>query len=101
MTRIDPSLEADMIEWRHQLHRYPEFGFEEFRTSDFIAEKLEAMGIEVTRNIGQTGLLGILKMGSSSRSIGLRADMDALQINEKNDFEYRSRNDGFMHACGH
>lgn len=101
MTVLDNVLEAQMIEWRHDLHRHPEFGFEENRTSDFIADKLNSFGIDVVRNIGQTGLIGILKKGSSERSIGLRADMDALQILEANTFDYKSCNDGLMHACGH
>ena len=90
-----------MIEWRHDLHRYPESGFEENRTSDFIADKLKDFGIEVVRNIGKTGLVGILLRGNSERSIGLRADMDGLQIQEQNSFDYRSCHDGLMHACGH
>ena len=90
-----------MIEWRHELHRYPEFGFEENRTSDFIAEKLQSFGIEVVRNIGATGLVVILQNGQGEKSIGLRADMDALKIQELNSFDYRSRHDGLMHACGH
>ena len=90
-----------MIEWRHDLHRHPEFGFEENRTSDTIAEKLESFGIEVVRNIGQTGLIDILKKGTSESSIGLRADMDTLKIHEQNEFDHRSRHDGLMHACGH
>lgn len=101
MDKLNPTLETEMIEWRHDLHRYPEFGFEENRTSDFIAEQLQSFSIEVVRNIGQTGLIGILKKGNSERSIGLRADMDALKINEKNTFDYKSCNDGLMHACGH
>jgi len=90
-----------MIEWRHDLHKYPEFGFEENRSSDLIAAKLQDFGIEVVRNIGKTGLIGILKKGSSERSIGLRADMDGLMIQEQNSFEHRSCHDGIMHACGH
>lgn len=101
MSTLDPALESQMIEWRHELHRYPEFGFEEERTSDFIAEKLSGFGIEVVRGIGKTGLVGILSKGNSSGSIGLRADMDALRIQETNEFDYKSRNDGLMHACGH
>ena len=101
MSLLNEDFETQLIEWRHDLHRYPEFGFEENRTSDFIADKLTSLGIEVVRNIGQTGLIGILKKGSSERSIGLRADMDALQINEANNFDYKSCNDGLMHACGH
>ncbi|MDH5354824.1 MAG: M20 family metallopeptidase [Gammaproteobacteria bacterium] len=101
MHKLNPALEAEMIEWRHDLHRYPEFGFEENRTSDFIASRLQDFGIEVVRHIGQTGLVGILKKGNSERSIGLRADMDALKVNEQNTFDYKSCNDGLMHACGH
>ena len=90
-----------MIEWRHDLHKHPEFGFEEKRSSDFIADKLQDFGIQVVRNIGKTGLIGILQKGNSERSIGLRADMDGLKIQEQNSFEYRSCHDGLMHACGH
>jgi len=101
MSTLAQTLEAELIEWRHDIHRHPEFGFEEKRTSDFVAEKLTSFGIEVVCNIGKTGLVGILSKGSSDRSIGLRADMDALQIHEENSFDYRSCNDGLMHACGH
>jgi len=86
MKNIDTLLESEMIEWRHDLHRHPEFGFEENRTSDFIADKLLGFGIEVIRNIGQTGLVGILSKGNTKTIICLRADMNALQIQEKNTF---------------
>jgi len=99
--KLDPALETQMIEWRHDLHKYPEFGFEEKRSSDLIAAKLQDFGIEVVRNIGKTGLVGILQKGNSERSIGLRADMDGLKIQEQNSFDYRSCHDGLMHACGH
>jgi hippurate hydrolase len=101
MIKLDSALQAQMIDWRHELHRYPEFGFEENRTSDFIAEKLKEFDLEVVRNIGNTGLVGILQKGNGERSIGLRADMDALKIQEQNSFDHRSRHDGLMHACGH
>lgn len=101
MIQAEQSLEALMIEWRHQLHQHPELGFEEFYSSEYIATKLESFGIEVVRNIGKTGLIGILTKGNSEQSIGLRADMDALQIHEQNSFDYRSQNEGRMHACGH
>jgi amidohydrolase len=101
MKKLDTALEQQMIEWRHDLHRHPEFGFEENRTSDFIAGKLLGFGIEVIRNIGQTGLLGVLNKGNNKASMGLRADMDALKIQENNSFDHRSRHDGLMHACGH
>ena len=97
----DPAWVKDMIEWRHAMHRHPEFGFEEDWTSDFIADRLNEFGIEVIRHIGKTGLVGILQKGSHQRSIGLRADMDALKIQEQNEFDHCSRQDGLMHACGH
>jgi len=90
-----------LIDWRHDIHAHPELGFEEKRTSDFVAEKLASFGCEVHRGIGKTGVVGRLKLGSASRSIGLRADMDALPIHETNTFAYRSQHDGRMHACGH
>lgn len=101
MNHITAELEAEIKRWRQDIHRHPEFGFEELRTADFIAEKLTSFGIEVTRNIGKTGVVGVLKSGCSQRSIGLRADMDALQIQELNEFSHRSCHDGLMHACGH
>lgn len=92
----------DMTEWRHALHAHPEICFEEVWTGDFIAEKLSSFGIEVSRGLGKTGIVGMLKgQGSSSRAIGLRADMDALPMPEENHFEHRSQIDGNMHACGH
>ncbi|MGH1542900.1 MAG: M20 aminoacylase family protein [Arenicella sp.] len=101
MSVINTNLINQMTEWRHHIHSFPECGFEVENTSDFIARKLEGFGIEVVRNIGQTGLVGILKNGTGSASIGLRADMDALHIHEQNTFSHRSKNDGKMHACGH
>ena len=92
----------DMTEWRHALHAHPEICFEEVWTGDFIAEKLRSFGIEVTRGLGKTGVIGMLKgQGNSPRAIGLRADMDALPMPEENQFEHRSQIDGKMHACGH
>jgi amidohydrolase len=93
--------EGDLVAWRRDIHAHPELGFEESRTADLVAEKLAAFGIAVHRDIGKTGIVGVLKAGTSPRTIGLRADMDALPIEEENDFEYRSRNKGRMHACGH
>jgi amidohydrolase len=91
----------DLTRWRRDIHAHPELGFEEQRTSDLVAAKLAEFGCEVYRGIGKTGVVGRLRVGSSPRSVGLRADMDALPIQEANDFDYRSRNDGRMHACGH
>ncbi|WP_163920926.1 M20 aminoacylase family protein [Photobacterium sp. Alg240-V54] len=95
------TINTKVIEWRHHIHQHPEFGFEEEMTSAMVAEKLEEFGLEVHRNIGKTGVVGILKCGDSERSIGLRADMDALHICEKNTFAHCSVHDGVMHACGH
>tara|TARA_Y100001970_G_scaffold277140_1_gene380886 strand:+ start:669 stop:1802 length:1134 start_codon:yes stop_codon:yes gene_type:complete len=90
-----------MIEWRRDLHLNPELGFNEFRTSSKIAELLKNFGIKVHQGIGGTGLVGTLENGKAKRCIGLRADMDALPIKETGNCQYRSQNDGAMHACGH
>jgi len=90
-----------MTEWRRDLHANPELGFEEHRTSDSVAAKLTEWGIEVTRGIAGTGLVGTLRQGDSGRAIGLRADMDCLPMTEDNEFEHRSTAPGRMHACGH
>ena len=91
----------ELTSWRRDFHAHPELCYQENRTSDLVAERLEALGIAVTRGIAQTGLVGTLKAGTGNRAIGLRADMDALPLSEKNDFAHRSRHDGRMHACGH
>ncbi len=95
------SLVQKVIKWRHYLHQNPEFGFEETKTAAFIAKKLTEFGLEVHENIGKTGVVGILRNGTSLQSIGLRADIDALKIEEKNAFSHTSNNQGLMHACGH
>lgn len=87
--------------WRHDFHTHPELGFDEVRTAARVAELLEGWGIEVHRNIGRTGVVGVLRRGAGSASIGLRADMDALPITELNSFAHASRHAGVMHACGH
>ena len=92
---------ADMTAWRRDLHAHPELAFEEHRTSDLVADKLASWGIAVTRGIAGTGLVGSLRAGTSDRSIGIRADMDALPMTEVNGFAYRSQSPGRMHACGH
>ena len=94
-------MELQLSEWRQDLHAHPELGFEEHRTSDFVASKLEEFGVEVYREIGKTGIVGVLRQGNETRSIGLRADMDALPISETNEVSHRSKNPGKMHACGH
>jgi hippurate hydrolase len=92
---------AEIQRIRRDLHAHPELRFEEERTADIVASRLAAWGIEVTRGLGGTGVVGTLRNGSSSRSIGLRADMDALPITEANQFPHRSTHEGKMHACGH
>ncbi len=91
----------EMAEWRQDLHRHPELGFEEERTSGIVAAKLAAWGIEVHRGLAKTGVVGVLRNGNSGRSIGLRADMDALPMEEANAFAHRSTVPGKMHGCGH
>lgn len=86
---------------RHHLHQFPEIGLSEFKTSDYVAERLSAMGYEVTRGLAKTGVVATLKNGSSSRSIGIRADFDALPIHEETGLPYASQIPGMMHACGH
>ena len=94
-------LQEDMQTWRRDIHAHPEIAFEEHRTAQIVAEKLESFGIEVEIGIAGTGVVGTLKKGTGNRSIGLRADLDALLINEANEFEHKSKNPGKMHACGH
>ena len=93
--------QAELASWRRHLHAHPELGFEERRTADFVAAKLREFGLDVHVGIGGTGVVGVLRVGNETRAIGLRADMDALPIAERNVFDHRSRHDGVMHACGH
>lgn len=97
----DQALIEEVAAWRRHLHSLPETGFEEVRTSEFVAEKLTSFGIEIRRGLGGTGVVGTLRRGSANRAIGLRADMDALNILEANAFDHCSRVQGKMHACGH
>lgn len=99
--KISKEIIEQAITWRRQLHENPELGFQEHDTSAFVAEILEGLGIEVHRGLAQTGVVGVLKRGTSDRSIGLRADMDALPLEELGDSAHRSKNAGSMHACGH
>jgi len=94
-------LHTEMTAWRRDIHAHPELGFEEHRTSDFVYNQLKSFGIEAHRGIGKTGVVGVLKAGTSNRTVGLRADMDALPIQEANSFAWKSQNAGKMHACGH
>jgi hippurate hydrolase len=86
---------------RRDLHAHPELCFNEFRTADLVAAKLTEWGIPIHRGLGQTGVVGIIKSGTSERAIGLRADMDALPMTEANTFAHASTQPGKMHACGH
>ncbi len=92
---------GDMTRWRRDIHAHPETAFEEERTADVVADLLGEFGLEVHRGLAKTGVVGTLKAGNGKRRIGLRADLDALHIHEKNDFAHRSTHDGKMHACGH
>jgi amidohydrolase len=93
---------AEMAEWRHQIHARPETAFEEHKTAELVSRLLQSFGLSVDRGIARTGVIGTLK-GSvpSDRAIALRADMDALHIEEQNDFPHASQDRGRMHACGH
>jgi amidohydrolase len=91
------------VQTRRDIHAHPELRYEENRTAEIVAKQLQALGYEVRTGIGVTGVVGVLKgnKGNSARSIGLRADMDALPIQERNEFAHASRHPGKMHACGH
>jgi len=92
---------ASVAAMRRDIHAHPELCFDEKRTSDVIAKALTEWGIPIHRGLGRTGVVGIVKNGSSARAVGLRADMDALPMTERNTFAHASRNAGRMHACGH
>ena len=93
---------AEMAEWRHQIHAHPETAFEEHKTAELVSQLLRSFGISVDQGLARTGVIGTLK-GSvpGGQAIALRADMDALHIEEQNDFPHASHNRGRMHACGH
>ena len=103
MRLVEPILahQAELETIRRDIHAHPELCYEEQRTADVVASRLTEWGIPVVRGLGVTGVVGIIKSGSSDRAIGLRADMDALPMQELNTFEHASRHAGKMHACGH
>jgi hippurate hydrolase len=103
MKLVDPiiAFQSELQQIRRDLHAHPELCYEEQRTSDVVADKLSEWGIPVIRGMGITGVVGIIKNGHSKRAIGLRADMDALPMQETNTFAHASRHAGKMHACGH
>jgi amidohydrolase len=94
-------LHAEMRQWRRYLHQFPETAFEETATAEFIAGKLSGFGLDVHQGLGKTGVVATLSAGDGAGKIALRADMDALFIQERNTFDHKSRHDGKMHACGH
>ena len=94
-------IEEKLISWRHDIHKHPELSNREYRTSKVIAKHLKSLNIEVTENVAKTGVVGILNGDRPGKVVALRADMDALPIHERHDFDYKSINDGVMHACGH
>ena len=97
------NLSKEMVEWRQYLHTIPELGLKEFKTSEFISNKLKEWNISHECKIAETGIVATIKgkKGNSSKSIGLRADIDALPIDEKNEFNYKSKHKGISHKCGH
>ena len=103
MRLVEPilALQSELEAIRRDIHAHPELSYEEHRTADVVAARLTEWGIPVVRGLGVTGVVGIIKNGTSSRAIGLRADMDALPMQELNTFEHASRTPGKMHACGH
>lgn len=94
-------LAPEMTAWRQRIHAWPELGFEEERTSALVAEVLESLGLQVHRGLGGTGVVAVIDSGKPGMSIGLRADMDALPMDEESDLEYRSQRPGVAHTCGH
>lgn len=99
--KFTQSLKDEMQSWRHEIHRNPELDFEVQNTAKMVVSLLTEFGIEVHANVGKSGVVGVLKKGTSNRSIGIRADMDALKILEENTFDHCSTIPGKMHACGH
>ena len=94
------AFEADLVAWRRDLHAHPELAYREHRTAGLVAERLRGWGIDVDQGLAETGVVGTLSRGDGP-SVGLRADMDALPMEESNTFSHRSRHPGCMHACGH
>ncbi|MES2115118.1 MAG: M20 aminoacylase family protein [Pseudomonadota bacterium] len=103
MKLVEPimAFQSELQQIRRDLHAHPELCYEEQRTSDIVAAKLTEWGIPILRGLGRTGVVGIIKNGNSPRAVGLRADMDALPMQEINTFPHASRHPGKMHACGH
>ena len=94
-------LHNQLVDWRHELHMHPQISFEEEYASNKVVNLLKDFGIEVHEGIAKTGVVGVLKKGTSNKSIGIRADMDALPINEINTFSYKSTIENRMHAVSY
>lgn len=94
-------LQPELVQWRRRIHQYPELGFKEILTADFVQEKLRQWGIEHQSHIAHTGIVATIKSHHPGKVLGIRADMDALPIQEENQVPYCSQHDGIMHACGH
>ena len=101
MNSVTQTYEKEMIAWRHDFHAHPELNFDLNITSAKVAEILLSLGLDVYEGIGKKGIVAVLKNGDSSKSIGIRADMDALPVSEENNCTYKSTHEGKMHACGH
>ncbi|MEI7612107.1 MAG: M20 aminoacylase family protein [Betaproteobacteria bacterium] len=101
MSLFDIPFVSDMVAIRRDIHANPELAFNENRTAEIVARELASYGLEVHRGLAKTGVVGVLRKGGAGQSIGLRADLDALPLDEMNDFAHRSMNKGQMHACGH
>ena len=103
MKLIEPILEfhTELQQIRRTIHAHPELSYEEVQTSELVAKKLTEWGIPVIRGLGLTGVVGVIKNGTSKRAVGLRADMDDLPVQESNTFPHHSQHEGKMHACGH
>lgn len=99
MLKQSNAITEELIEWRRDFHQHPELGFDVRRTAGIVAEQLEKMGYRVTRGVGKTGV--VAEIGEGGKCIGIRADMDALPLEEMNETDYVSQNKGKMHACGH
>ena len=95
------ALKESIISTRRDIHQYPELAFNEHRTAKLVAERLKSLGIDVQTGVGKTGVVGTLRGNNGGKTIALRADMDALPMQETGDLPYQSQNDGIMHACGH
>ncbi|MFN0070140.1 MAG: M20 family metallopeptidase [Chloroflexota bacterium] len=101
VTDVVEDISGRLIELRRDLHAHPELSFQEFRTAQVIADRLNSLGCEVRSGMSGTGVVALLRGGRPGRTVGLRADIDALPISEVNPAEYSSRTEGVMHACGH